>query len=255
MIAPKKPGFMRGLKALFGGLGWLITTPGAWPLAMVPFLIALLLMVGLGYATYAYVPGLVDGWLGQNDAWYATVGATLLKVVAVLLGWILSALTGFGLAQPISGPALEGLVRKKERELGAPERPKSALATEIWRSLQSLLVGYAIGLPTLALLFLLSLFVPAASVVLFPLKLVVAASMAAWDLCDYPLSVRGVSVGERVGTLRRHKGAVLGFGLGLALAGLIPLMLFLLLPAGVVGATRLLHEIEVYEGQPPSPTV
>ena len=255
MCAVDKPGFFRGLRALFGGLGWLITTPSAWPLAMVPFLIALLLMSGFGYASYAYVPELVEDWLGRGDAWYASLGITVLTVVGVLLGWILSVLLGLGLAQPISGPALEGLVRKKERELGAPARPESSLPTEIWRSLQSLLVGYAFGLPALALLFLLSLIVPAASVVLFPLKLLVAATMAAWDLCDYPLSIRGIPVAERVRTLRRHKGAVLGFGLGLALAGLIPMMLFLLLPAGVAGATRLLHEIELYEGPSPPPAV
>lgn len=255
MSTTEKPGFFRGLRALFGGIGWLMTTPSAWPLAMVPFLIALFLMGGLGYAAYAYVPGLIEEWLGSGDAWYASLGIGVLKVVGVLLGWILSVVLGLGLAQPISGPALEGLVRKKEHELGAPPRPQTSLPSEIWRSLQSLLVGYAFGLPALAILFLLSLVVPAASVVLFPFKLLVAATIVAWDLCDYPLSVRGIPVAERVRTLRRNKGAVIGFGLGLALAGLIPMMLFLLLPAGVVGATRLLHEIELYERPPPPPAV
>jgi CysZ protein len=250
----EKPGFRRGLRALFGGLGWLLTTPRAWPLAAVPFLIALTIVGGLGYATWVFVPDWVSANLGAPEGWFTEIAYTVLAYVAVLLGWILSVVLGLALAQPLSGPALEGLVRQKEGELGAPPRPKSALLTEIWRSLQSLLVGYAFGLPALALRFSLSLIVPAASVVLFPLKLFVAATMAAWDICDYPLSVRGISVGERVATLKRNKGAVLGFGFGLALAGLIPLMLFLLLPAGVAGATRLLHEIEVYERQsPPEP--
>lgn len=228
-------------------MGWLLKTPTAWPWAAVPFLVAIALVGGLGALTYVYVPGLVAARWGGDDAWYAAAGLFFVQVVAVLSGWIASVLVGLGLAQPLSGPALERLVRDQERALGLPARAPTRLLVDVWRSLQSLLVGYAWGLPSLALLFVLSLAVPAAAPVLVPLKLAVTAAMVAWDFCDYPLSVRGVPVGARVTILRQHFRALLGFGLGLALASLVPLLLFALLPVGVVGATRLVHEFTAYE--------
>jgi CysZ protein len=131
--------------------------------------------------------------------------------------------------------------------LGLPAQPESGFVVDIWRSLQSLLIGYAFGLPALALLLVLSFLVPYAAVVLFPLKMLVAAMTVAWDLCDYPLSVAGRPVGERVATVFRHFPAVIGFGLGIALAGLVPCLLFVLLPGGVAGATRLMGEVERWE--------
>ena len=87
----------------------------------------------------------------------------------------------------------------------------------------------------LALLSLISFVVPPAAVVTFPLKLLVVAMLFAWDLCDYPLSVRGMPVGARVTLVARHVPAMLGFGLGLALLSLLPCAAFLALPIGVAG--------------------
>jgi CysZ protein len=248
VVAPAgRPGFVAGVKCLFGGIWWTISTPGVWPLALVPILLGLLLTSLLGALSIGFVPGWIGDVVDMSDSILGTVGTVVLQVLATLLAVVASALVGFALAQPLSGPALEGIVRRKERDLGAPERPESSLGVEIWRSLQSLGVSYMFGLPTIVLLLVLSILVPHASIVLFPLKLVVAALTIAWDICDYPLSVRGLPMGERVGTIIRHRGAVLGFSIGLALAGLVPCLLFLVLPGGVAGAAKLMWEIEVYE--------
>jgi CysZ protein len=108
-------------------------------------------------------------------------------------------------------------------------------------------VGYAVGLPLLAVLALVSFLFPPAAVVTFPLKLVVLALLFAWDLCDYPLSLRGMPVAARVALVSRHLGAMLGFGFGLALLSLIPCAPLLALPAGVAGAARLMRRIELCE--------
>lgn len=236
-----RPGFASGFKALFGGLWWTLSNPGVWPLALVPLLLGLLLTSLLAAFSIGYVPDLVGARFGDG------VGGVLLKILVTIVAVLLSAIVGFALAQPLSGPALEGIVRRKERDLGAPERPEATIATEIWRSLQSLAVGYAFGLPVLVLLFALSLVMPYAEIILFPLKLMVAAFTIAWDVCDYPMSMRGLSVSHRIMVVKRNAGAVLGFSIGLALAGLVPCLLFLLLPGGVAGSTRLMWDIEAYE--------
>ncbi len=103
------------------------------------------------------------------------------------------------------------------------------------------------GLPILVLLWIVTFAFPPASVVTFPLKLLVLALLAAWDLCDYPLSLRDRPVRERVAFMRRNLGAMVGFGAGIAIVCLVPCVLVLVLPAGVAGAARLTRRIEAFE--------
>jgi CysZ protein len=175
------------------------------------------------------------------------VGAVALKVVGTVLAVLASGLLGLALAQPLSGPALERIAREQERALGAPERPPTHFMLDVARSLKSMLLGYACGLPALAILALVSLLLPFAAVVSVPLKLVVTAFIISWDLCDYPLSIRGLRVRRRLDLIFSYKGAVLGFGVGLAACALVPCLLFLFLPAGVAAAARLMWEVEQYE--------
>jgi uncharacterized protein involved in cysteine biosynthesis len=81
--------------------------------------------------------------------------------------------------------------------------------------------------------------VPGAALVLLPLQSVPLALGLAWNLLDYPLTVRGVRARERFALLRQHPAPILGFGLCMAAATCIPGAALLLQPAGVVGATRL----------------
>jgi CysZ protein len=246
-LRPPRPGFRVGLSSVFRGIGWVVTTPAVWPLAFVPMLVALVIMVGLGITTVYLVPGWVEAWIGPASSLAVSVLVRVAQLAGVLLGFLVSILTAFALAQPLSGPALESLVKKQEQALGAPVRPGNNFLVDVWRSLQSLLVGYMLGLPILAVLALASFLFPPAAVVLVPLKLLVASFMVAWDLCDYPLSIRGLRVADRLAIMARYKGTVFGFGVALALAGLVPGLLFLLLPCGVAGAARVMWEIERFE--------
>ncbi len=244
-----RPKFTDGIRCLFSGLWWMVTTPAAWPLALVPMILGILMTAVLSAISIGFVPGWVADAIGPTSSTVAGVGTMLLQVVGTILAVLASALIGFALAQPLSGPAMEGIVRRKEAEFGAPTRPTASIGIEIYRSLQSLAVSYMFGIPAIIVLFGLSLIVPYAAFVLLPLKLLVAAFTIAWDLCDYPLSVRGLRMSTRAGTVWRHRGAVLGFSIGLALAALVPCVLFLLLPGGVAGATKLMWQIECYERQ------
>ncbi len=66
---------------------------------------------------------------------------------------------------------------------------------------------------------------------------------------DEPLSIRGVPVRDRVAFMGRNAGAMVGFGVGLALLSLLPCLLLLAIPAGVAGATRLIATLERAEGR------
>lgn len=245
--SPERPSFGDGLRALFGGFGFVLSNPGVWPLAMVPVVVAVTLLVIFGWVAVDVVPPRIEALFGATSGAAMGVVAWLAKVFAVILALLAAALVSFGLAQPLSGPALERIVRRAEAKLGVAPWPPTSFLADILRSLQTVLVGYVFGLPALALLFLVGALFPPAVVVTFPLKMVVMAMLITWDLCDYPLSIRGLRVGDRVGLLGRHIRAVFGFGVGLSFLSLLPCALLLVLPAGVAGAARLVASMERWE--------
>ncbi|MEZ4296378.1 MAG: EI24 domain-containing protein [Polyangiaceae bacterium] len=241
------PGFGAGVGALFSGLGFMVATPSAWPLALVPAVFFLAITVAVGVAGFELLPGwitpMLGPWATKAHGALAIVVKVLVAIVSVLVGTVL----GFAFAQPLSGPALEKLVRKVEAEEKAPAWPETTILADIWRSLEGLLLTTALTVPILAFLFMIELVFPPAAIVTMPLKVVVTALMLAWDLCDYPLSIRGMPIRARIAFLRRHLSAVMGFGLGLALLTLIPCAILLVLPIGAAGATKLVVQIERWE--------
>lgn len=247
MARPSPPGFGLGVRALVGGFGFVLARPSVWPLAIVPAVVAVTLVSVLGWGGVELVSRIPESALAPSLPIGAGIFAEILRYVLYFGVLVLAFFTGFGLAQPLSGFALERIVRRVEGELGAPSWPETSFAENLVRSVQSVLVALAFAVPVLGGLSVLGLLFPPITIVTVPLKLLASALLAAWDLCDYPLSIRGLPMGERVARVRRHVGAMVGFGVGLALVGLVPGAILFALPAGVAGAARLLVELERWE--------
>jgi CysZ protein len=238
-----RPGFLDGLSAFFSGCGFVLTTPAVWPLALVPVVVALGLTGLLGGLAVHFISPWIRDLAGAQSVLLTQAAEVVAGVIAVAA----AAAIGFSLAQPLSGPALSRIVRRADAAAGGAAWPAISVMTDVGRALESLVVAYGMGLPILAPLWAVTLLFPAASVVTFPLKLLVLALLAAWDLCDYPLSLRDRPVRERVAFMRRNLGAMVGFGAGIAIVCLVPCVLVLVLPAGVAGAARLTRRIEAFE--------
>jgi CysZ protein len=161
------------------------------------------------------------------------------RVIGILLGMLLGVFIATFATQPLSAPALERLVLLRERELGASPRSAAGFLREFWCAMQAQLVALAIGGPLLALLWFATLIAPPAAIVTVPLKFVVLALLVAWSLLDYPLSLRGVALSERLRMMRSQSPRVLGFGLSVALLFTVPILPLLLLPAAVAAAAEL----------------
>ncbi|XXY47459.1 EI24 domain-containing protein [Sorangium sp. So ce269] len=254
LVPLARPGFGAGLKAMLGGYGYLFRTPDLWPLALVPTGIALVLTVVLAIGGVKLAPALVESIVkepGTGALW--TVLMAVLRVLSLAVVLVAALAISFGLAKPLSGPALERMVRRAEADLGAPAWPDVSFFADMWRALQSSLVALAFTLPIVIVLGVVGFLFPPASVVVIPLQLAVTALAGAWDLCDSPLSIRGVPVAARIGFVRRNFAAVMGFGFGLALLSFLPCSLLIVLPAGILGAARLVVTLERWETtkQPP----
>lgn len=239
VVSSERPGFGAGIRALFDGYRYLFRTPDIWPLAIVPIIVALILSAFFGIIVVDGALLLVKKYLAHDDAgflWKMTV--VIIKIVTTLLGLVVALFLAFALGKPLSGSVLEKIVRRVSTDLGAPEWPTPTLAQDIYRSLQSTLVALVFTLPILVPLVVLGMVFPAIAVITTPLQFLVTAIGAAWDFCDYPLSIRGEPVARRIEFVRRNMRAVIGFGLGLGLLLLLPCTLLIVLPAGVIGAAR-----------------
>ena len=233
-----------GVRAFFGGCGFIVTTPRVWPFAMVPVLVALFLATGIGAL------GIWGAWraalaiLSGDSAW-AETGRWLIAIVFGLVALLVALLVAISLAQPLSGFALDYIVRRQERALGSTHTwPDQKFFPQFFRSLSVNLTALAIGLPLIAVLTAIELLAPPAAIVTIPLKFVVSALMVSWDFLDYPLGMRGAGVGARMQFMGKNFWPVLVFGLLGALVLLVPGLGLLLLPMGAAGATRMVLESE-----------
>jgi CysZ protein len=228
-----------GPRSFFAGARFIVLRPKSWPLAIVPVLVAL---VVIGAVASLGLWGAVSVSHQLTDSLHGRLGAVATVIAEVLLGAVavlVSVVVGFSLAQPLSGPALEKLARGFEAELGAPERGDDDLLESFWRGLRVTFTALLVGMPLLGALAVVDLFVPIAVVVTMPLKLLITALMVAWDLLDYPFSLRKMRVRERLAWVRANLRAVVTFGALGALGLMVPFVGLLVLPIGVAGATHL----------------
>jgi CysZ protein len=224
---------LRGIGAFFGGVAFVVGTPRLWPKAMVPVVTALLLMTALGVLGVREAMALAHHALGSGLL--SVLAGFALGVAAVLLAVVV----GVSLAQPLSGWALGAIMRAQQAALGMKPQGEHGGLGAMLASFGSALFALAVGVPCIVMLTATGWIFPPATVVTVPLKVLLASALLAWDLLDYPLSSRGLTLVERLRWCAAHAGCVMGFGLSAMLIFAVPGLGLFALPCGVAGATRL----------------
>lgn len=243
-----------GFSSIFRAIGFLAKTPRSWPRALAPTLLLLVLAVLCLWLTVGsleprlrsllHVPSEVST-LGDAGslalAWLATALAALAGLVLCLV-----------VVPPLAAPALEGLVALREDALGVAARESRGLWFELSAGVRAQALGVAIFGPLLFVSALLNLFVPAASIVVTPLAWLCTMGLVAWNLFDYPLTLRGVGARRRLAFLKRHVPTCLGFGAAFALLFWVPCFGVLLLPVGVVAGTEVVWALAARDPEAPA---
>ena len=226
------------------GFAFLARRPKLWPLALVPtVLAALLLLVGLvagfyvaRYVETSLVPGddRIPAWLG------------VLLAAALWLGTLAAgAMLGLAAALLLAAPALELLSRRVEALVrGDVSDRGSGLRWELAQSLRSGLYFLAAA----PLVFLLGLFP-----LIGPMLAVAwGAHALSVQQTDGTLARRGLDHAARRAWHRAWRPESLGFGLGAILVLLVPcsgvILAPLLGPALTTGATLMVLELEGVAG-------
>jgi len=231
---------VRGIVAFFQGVRFVLGTRGVWWRAAIPTLTTLLVTAALGAVGAHFALPWAHRTLGDGIA--EELLAVLLMAVIVVVSFTLALV----LARPLSGWALDGIVREQRRALLPHERAltttsASGLAS-IVQSLGPSLLALGAGVPLIVGLTTVGWVFPPAAIATVPLDAMVGALLLAWDLLDYPFTLQGMTSAARARWCLRHFGSVLGFGLAASAFFAIPVLGWLALPFGVAGATRLAEQ-------------
>ncbi|MFO0879260.1 MAG: EI24 domain-containing protein [Gemmataceae bacterium] len=227
-----------GAYAFVRGVGFILTTPSAWFHAAVPVVTALVLACGLSGASLPLARQAAT-WLLPGETATSQAGGWAVTLILALFFILMAALLALVLAQPLSGWALEAIARNQEQRLTGSAPPEPGFLRSILVGLRCSLFILVASLVTTALLLSVTLVFPPTAVVTVPLKVLTAGCYLAWDLTDYPLGLRGLGIGARLGWAWRNLGAFTLFGVCWALVLVVPGVFLLVLPMGVAGATCL----------------
>jgi CysZ protein len=232
-------GMLGGLRAFFGGIGFIVSTPAVWGWSLVP--VGFMALFSLGLCGLS--------WWGAWEASKAMVGeenfgAWTLTILFGLLGAMVAVLIALTLAQPCAGFALEAICRAQERAMVGRASPGISLWASFLRNLKVIGATLFVGGGIMVALFVIELVFPPLAVVTVPAKILIGGWLMAWNFLDYPLGLRGMGFRDGLRWVFQHFGAVTVFGLAWWALVLFPGAVLFLLPMGVAGATRMVVEAD-----------
>jgi uncharacterized protein involved in cysteine biosynthesis len=235
-LEPRGDSFSIGFTSMFRGMGFLARSTKSWPYAVVPLAVVVLLSLLFGWAVVRFVQPWTESLIGPaNDtAWWSSTLSWLAAVVAFTAGLFLA----YVLAPPLSAPALEKLVESREQDMGAPPRAPRGYLWEVGAGFRAAMVAIAVTAPLWIAIWVIELFVPAVAPLTLMIKALLTSAAVSWSLLDYPLTLRGVPLRDRMRLWKRRPGLVAGFGAAFAALFWIPCFGLLMLPVGVIAAAE-----------------
>ncbi|MEW1903474.1 EI24 domain-containing protein [Streptomyces sp. NPDC086147] len=247
---------MRDLGVGFGylvkGQKW-VARHGRWfGFGLLPGLVTLVLyagaLVGLGYGAddlAAWATPFADNW---TSPWLDVLRGALTALV-FLFGLFLAVITFTAVTLLVGQPFYESLSEAVDRSEGG-EVPESGLPLwrELWISARDSL-RILLRVAFYGVLLFACGFIPVVGQTVVPVVgFCVSGFFLTEELTSVALQRRGVEFKERLRLLRGRRSAVLGFGVPLTLAFLVPVVAVFLMPGAVAGATLMARDLRGENG-------
>ena len=235
---------------LIRGFGYLIqgakllTQPGLRLFVLLPLLVNIIMFaIGLSLLV-TYVGGMMTGFVAGLPEWLS--GITWLLWVIVFGLFAMGVFWGFNLLANFIAAPFNGLLAEKvERHLTGRELGDTSIAAILATVPAS--IGREISkltyyLPRVVFLLIIS-FIPGINVISPWLWLLFGAWMMAIQYVDYPMDNNRVKFRQMKKKLAQERLLHLGFGGGVSLLLMVPVLNFFVMPIAVAGATALfVHE-------------
>jgi len=229
----------KGFFYIFSGLA-LIFRPDVRRYALWPIVINIVVVVSLVSFAFTQFDGWMEwmlsflpGWL----EWLRYILWPLLALSVLLVVFFSFSMIASLVAAPFNGP----LSLAVERSLGVTHSTEGDSQTLVRSAME------AIGSELNKIAYFLIRAIPLWILLLVPFVNVVASVawviFSAWVLCiefsDYPMANHGLAFKAQRKKLEQARFQSLGFGFGVNLLAMIPVLNFLLVPAAVAGASKM----------------
>ena len=218
----------------------LLSHPGLRLFVLLPLLVNII-MFGVGLLVLISVVG---GWMGEIVAWLPQwmggITSFLWFLLVILFG--MAVFFSFNLLANFIAAPLNGLLAEKVqlhltgKELGVTNL-RSILAS-IPRSIGREISKLTYYLPRILILLILTL-IPGINVITPWLWVLLTAWMMVIQYVDYPMDNNGISFRKMKRSLSQQRLLHLGFGGGVSLLLMVPVVNFFAMPIAVAGATAL----------------
>ncbi len=214
----------------------LLTRPGLRRYVIMPFLINILVFTSLAWFGIAQFENLLD-WMLPQDSWlsyFRYILWPLFAIAAVLVTFYSFTIVANLLAAPFNGI----LAEKVEIMLTGKNPPQmhTGFIQSIWPAMRSELVKlryFILRALPLLILFL----IPGINIIAPILWFLFGIWYLALEYADYPMANNGLGFKEQHEKMKQMRLTAMGFGGGLTLLMMIPILNFAAMPAAVIGAT------------------
>ena len=242
-----------GLTAPLRGFIFIIKNPRLIKFTVFPIIINIILILTTYIFGSRYLIGLVDRWIPDEEAWYWAILFWIAVVVLVLAVSLVAAVLFYIIAGIVCVPFNELLSQEVEAMLR--ERPHQEdfsvrlLALDIWLALVGEVKRIFLYLSLIIPLLLLNLIPVLGTVIYGVIFGVVTLLFLAFDFVDHPLGRRRIPFREKRKFMIKHFFSMIGFGAGVFVFLLVPIVNFIVLPLNAIGGTILFSEIEHRYGE------
>lgn len=228
---------LSGINQLFQGLQMLML-PGLRRYLLAPIAVNIIVFVIIGWIGYTQFDSLLNSFLPESS-WLSFLRWLLWPLFALSV-LLITFYTFTSVANLIAAPFNSLLSAKVEEMLTGRKPPESraTLAQLILPTIRSELrkLGYFL---LRAIPLLLLFVIPGVNLLAPFLWLLFSAWFLAIEYGDYPMGNHGLDFRTQHSRLKKGRLTALGFGGGVTLLMMIPVLNFAAMPAAVVGATRL----------------
>jgi len=218
----------------------LLLHPGLRLFVLLPLLVNIIMFaLGLGLLI-SFVGGWMGGVVAWLPEWMSGITSFLWFLFVIFFG--MAVFFSFNLLANFIAAPLNGLLAEKVQlhltgqDLGAANL--GSIVASIPRSVGREISKLTYYLPRILLLLVLTL-IPGINVVAPWLWILFSAWMMVIQYVDYPMDNNGVSFPKMKRSLSRQRLLHLGFGGGVSLLLMVPVVNFFAMPIAVAGATAL----------------
>lgn len=253
LAAPRRGviGFLSGLKIPFRGARLVyVDHPDLIRFWLIPILVTIAALVMSAAAVFHYDDALVSAvWTAPGadaeswDGWLLGVAHTAFGWFVDLLLLLLALLVTLLASSLVAAPFNARLAEVIDERLTGTAPPPFAIGRVGMDLLRTAVIEITFAVINVVL-FVAGLALPIAGPVLFVVGMIAWALYFGVAYVDVPLASRGLSLGDRLGFITKHPMAMLGFGTGVGLFLVIPLINLLFMPAAVAGGVLLVKEAE-----------